>query len=350
MAPVSAPTLPPAPSVARPTGSSLHRYREAIAAQIASLEATGAVRCYRMLDWVLDAHRAEDGALTYGPPPEDPQALRRALVIDTETTGTDPLTARIIQVAGVTVCYEAATGRVVRVEAPFSLLHDPGVPIPEAVQTLTGITDDMVAGHVMDTAELSERVAGVDVVIAHNASYDRPVLEREVGPVFADVPWACTLRELPWEAWGQHGTRLGDLVRDRLGVVFDAHRADADVAAVAHLLATDTAPDGRPLMAALLDAARRPSTRFTAVGNSYGAREGIKAMGCKWDGARKEWSLDAAEGTEDAARARLESVWHLWTETVLTARDRHAPHRLPRAQLPVARAGAERGRGPARGR
>lgn len=98
------------------------------------------------------------------------QALPRYVVgIDIETTGLNPMEADIIEVAAVR--FDTTTGAEVN---RLVYLTKPLYPINETVQSLTGITPDMVA-----TApafkDIGHKVAdfiGTDTVFAHNAPFD----------------------------------------------------------------------------------------------------------------------------------------------------------------------------------
>jgi DNA polymerase III subunit epsilon len=79
----------------------------------------------------------------YGP--ADGRAIRTALYVDVETTGlTDD--DRIIELAALPFTYAVQTGEVCDVGEGYCAFEDPGRPIPEAVTSLTGITDDLVRG------------------------------------------------------------------------------------------------------------------------------------------------------------------------------------------------------------
>lgn len=64
-----------------------------------------------------------------------------AVVLDTETTGLDAATARIVQI-GVLRLVEGKLAS----EAHFERLIDPGIAIPAEVSAIHGITDDKVKG------------------------------------------------------------------------------------------------------------------------------------------------------------------------------------------------------------
>ncbi len=95
-------------------------------------------------------------------------------IVDVETTGSDPSSDRITEIALLEVNGNALTGE-------WSTLINPGGVIPGAVQALTGITQDMVerAPRFEQIAgELYERLSG-RVFVAHNARFDYGFVRRE---------------------------------------------------------------------------------------------------------------------------------------------------------------------------
>jgi DNA polymerase-3 subunit epsilon len=95
-------------------------------------------------------------------------------IVDVETTGSDPATDRVTEIAVL-----QAEGA--QLTAQWSTLVNPGTPIPGTIQALTGITQDMVdaAPRFAQIAdELYERLAG-RIFVAHNARFDYGFLRRE---------------------------------------------------------------------------------------------------------------------------------------------------------------------------
>ena len=105
-----------------------------------------------------------------------PLIALEAVVLDTETTGLDAATARIVQIAAVHIGDGALAG-----SQPFDTLVDPGVAVPEAVSKVHGITTQMLAGkpRFADVAAGLDRFVGHRVVIGHTIGYDMTVLARE---------------------------------------------------------------------------------------------------------------------------------------------------------------------------
>jgi len=89
------------------------------------------------------------------------------IVFDIETTGLSAQTCKITEIGAV----RAKNGEILEV---YNSLVNPGVPIPEDVVRLTGITDDMVKNERPIEVVLPEFLAfvGDRMLIAHNAGFD----------------------------------------------------------------------------------------------------------------------------------------------------------------------------------
>jgi len=115
------------------------------------------------------------------PPSPNPQSWRsRPLVfLDLETTGLDETTEEIIEFAAVRVVGGEVKGE-------FSRLANPGRPLSLAIIKLTGITDAELRRQPPSRAVLAEFLSfvGDDVVVAHNARFDRAFLVQRSGQYF----------------------------------------------------------------------------------------------------------------------------------------------------------------------
>jgi DNA polymerase-3 subunit epsilon len=117
-----------------------------------------------------------------------------ALFVDVETTGLDHAKDEIIELAMVPFTY-GPDGQIYEVREAFQRFHQPKSPITAEITKLTGITDEMVAGHAIDPLEVAAFAEDAVLVIAHNASFDRRFLER-LSAVFSLTPWACVLLDV----------------------------------------------------------------------------------------------------------------------------------------------------------
>lgn len=97
------------------------------------------------------------------------------IVFDLESTGLDLVNDRIIQISYIKVCPDGSEER-------ESLFVNPKQPIPDVVQKLTGITDDMVkdAPAFKERAQyLSEKFKGCDFAGFNSNHFDIPMLAEE---------------------------------------------------------------------------------------------------------------------------------------------------------------------------
>ncbi len=233
--------------------------------------------------------------------PADGSALSMAVAVDVETTGRDNQKDHIIQFSAVPFEYAPDSGRIYAVGAALTYLEDPGLPVPDEITQLTGISSEAVRGQRIDASEVSALVHPADLIIAHNAQFDRGFLERRL-PVFRELPWADTLTEVPWPI-GTGSAKLEFLMYKQCGLFFGAHTAEADCQAVIHLLATPFESGELP-MKLLLEAARRKSMRVWAIRAPFDKKDVLKARHYQWnsgdDGRPKAWFRDVPEADGQA--------------------------------------------------
>jgi DNA polymerase-3 subunit epsilon len=213
--------------------------------------------------------------------------VRRAAVVDTETTGTDPSTDKIIELAIVVFEYCADSGAVGRVVGRYDAFEDPGVPIPPESTAIHGITDDMVLGQQLDEVAIGHLLEGVRLVIAHNARFDRVFLEQRMA-VFATLPWGCSWQEVAWHEAGIESAKL-EYLAYRYGFFYEGHRAEADCLALLEVLRQPFAATGRPALVQLLESARRPSFRLWANNSAFETKDLLRKRGFRWDMPRRCW-------------------------------------------------------------
>lgn len=217
----------------------------------------------------------------------DGRPLARGAVVDTETTGLSLEVDVIIEFALVVFEYDRESGQVYRILDVFDELEDPGRPIPPESTAVHGITDDMVAGKRINDARVNELLVGVDLVIAHNARFDRPFLEDRL-PVFSTLPWACSFQQVAWAEESMASAKL-EYLAYRLGFFYDAHRAEADCLALLELLQTPLPVSGRLGLSCLLDRANDRDFRVYAVKAPFDSKDLLKLRAYRWDAERRSW-------------------------------------------------------------
>jgi DNA polymerase-3 subunit epsilon len=228
------------------------------------------------------------------------------IILDFETTGLDSSKDEIVEAACVKFRY-SATDEITGVSDIFHAYNEPSVPISALVTELTGITNEMVAGHRLDIAVLKAFVADADIIIAHNAGFDRKFAER-LSRIFEHKHWACTQTEIDWRKHGFGGAKLGYLLAD-IGYFHKAHRAIDDCRALVEILAYPLPATARSVFTELLDCARRTTVRVWAQGSPFDLKDTLKARGYHWndgsDGRPKSWFIDVAEDRRDAELSYL---------------------------------------------
>ncbi len=132
-----------------------------------------------------------------------------AVIVDVETTGLDHRRDEVIEIGMLRL--EHLHGAVLHVTGELCRLREPARAIDPGITRLTCITDEMVAGRAIDLDEIHDFLLGTDLVIAHNARFDRAFCEA-LHPGFASLPWACSVDEVDWTAAGFEGARLGHLL------------------------------------------------------------------------------------------------------------------------------------------
>lgn len=170
------------------------------------------------------------------------------LVFDTETTGLPlhpdaPLhkQPKIIELGAMML--DKKTGAVLR---ELSQLINPGEPVSAEITKITGITNEQLVGQPTFAEflpQLREFFLGANTLVAHNAPFDKGLLQFELARLHAeDFPMpektVCTVG-LYKDAWGRN-PRLIELYERVIGTAFiQEHRALSDVAALVEIIRKD---------------------------------------------------------------------------------------------------------------
>jgi DNA polymerase-3 subunit epsilon len=220
----------------------------------------------------------------YGP--VNGQATQRVIVLDTETTGLDSKSESIIELAMLSVLVDTVTGLPVGPVTIYESFEDPGKPIPSQITEITGIDDSMVKGLRIDDAAVTALVEQADLVVAHNAGFDRPFVEARL-PVFASKSWGCSFMGIEWKKEGSGSAKLEFLASER-GWFYDAHRAQVDCHALLQVLASPLA-NGQTGLSRLLSGLAQTRYKLRATGAPFESKDKLKSRGYRWDGEGRVW-------------------------------------------------------------
>jgi DNA polymerase-3 subunit epsilon len=221
---------------------------------------------------------------------------RVGVVLDVETLGLDPMKDEVIELGMVKFAY-SDKDEVTRVIGEFKALQQPSVPIPPEITNLTRITDDMVAGRSIDGTLVETFVADANIVIAHNANFDRRFAER-LWPSFERKPWACTATQIGWAKYSIGGAKLSYILA-ALGLFHEAHRAADDCHALVAVLSRRFNGASDTVLSQLLSEARKSSHRVWAENSPFELKDTLKRRAYRWsdgsDGSPRAWYIDVAE-------------------------------------------------------
>ena len=239
----------------------------------------------------------------------------RGLYVDCETTGFSPEHDEIIELAMLPFTY-ALDGRVVEVLHAEAEVHrnEPGRPLPAEITHLTGLTDDDVRGERIDIEATSALIGRSRLIVAHNARFDRPFVER-IPPAARARPWACSRAEVPWIAEGFASQALHCLLCAYGVFARDRHRALADCEAGVWLLARQLPVSGESVLAAIRRRALTGTVRPWAFRSPFETKEALRARGYRWmpqmrNGIERAWWTEVEpDQVEDELAWLRESVY-----------------------------------------
>jgi DNA polymerase-3 subunit epsilon len=221
-----------------------------------------------------------------------------AIIVDTETTGLDHTRDEVFELGMVAFLYNE-DGRIGDVVGTFNALREPSIPISSEITRITGITPGMVKGQTINLDAVEDFLQPANLVIAHNARFDRPFCER-LAHGFSLKAWACSHAEISWSDLGFEGSKLGYLL-SHCGWFHQGHRAVEDCHALLEVLAHPLPGNAACAMSHLLTSARKTMMRIWAEGSPFDMKDALKKRGYRWndgsDGRPKSWFIETPEET-----------------------------------------------------
>jgi len=141
-------------------------------------------------------------------------------IIDVETTGIDPATDRVCQIASVDLARIDGT-ELFGMNHPQKDLVNPGRTIPPQASAIHHIIDEDVAGK-NPLEDIISQYEGASCYVAHNAEFDRSFL-----PSLQEEKWICTLK-CALRIWPDQVSHSNQALRYYLGHIepFNLKRED----------------------------------------------------------------------------------------------------------------------------
>lgn len=216
--------------------------------------------------------------------------------LDIESTGLFYTRDKLIELGMVKFEY-TEDGRIFSLLEEFNSYQDPKIAIPEHITKLTGITNNMVAGQHIDERKVTDYLREVDLVIAHNAQFDRAFFET----TFPNIPpkaWACSMSDINWKDEDISSFKL-EYIAYRYNFFYEGHRAIIDCLAGIHILSQTLHVSKGLVLKSLLDNALQLRFLLWAVNAPYDCKELLKERSYRWmhraDNNIKAWCIELPE-------------------------------------------------------
>ncbi|AFC70431.1 3'-5' exonuclease [Rickettsia amblyommatis] len=144
------------------------------------------------------------------------------------------------------------------------------------ITELTGITDEMVKGKHIDQEEVIQFLENVDIIIAHNAAFDRPFFDKMFPKVIAKV-WGCSRADIDWKAEKIESHKL-EYLAYKYNFFYEGHRAVTDCLAGLHLLAQTLPISKQPALKQLLISCNKTRFKIWTKNAPYDTKDLLKAI------------------------------------------------------------------------
>jgi DNA polymerase-3 subunit epsilon len=216
--------------------------------------------------------------------------------LDIEATGLSYKQDKLIELGMVKFEY-TQDGRVFRLLDEFNCYQDPNMPIPEYITKLTGINNDTVRGQMIDENGVAAYLHDVDIIIAHNAQFDRTFFELTF-PTVPPKAWGCSMYDIDWNSEDISSHKL-EYIAYKYGFFYDGHRAVIDCLAGIHVLAQNLLNSKQPVLKQLLTNSLAIRFKLYAVDSPLKSKDLLKARGYRWsmnqNDKHRAWSIELTE-------------------------------------------------------
>lgn len=216
--------------------------------------------------------------------------IRIGSVLDVETTGLNQSQDKVIEIGVRQFKFNRESGEVLVFGESYSSFQDPGMALSEEVTRITGITDAMVKGHQIDWKKVDEMLHTSSIIIAHNAGFDRPFIDR-VSAVSPKKIWGCSYQQVDWTAKGYPTQKL-EVLSIYHGFFNESHRALSDADSLLYLLSLKNQKIGTAYLQELLNQARKTTIQMIASQSPFESKDHLRLRNYRWDAQNKFWSKE----------------------------------------------------------
>ena len=211
---------------------------------------------------------------------------RMICFLDLETTGLNSNKDQIVEIAIKLVSINEIDGQLLGVVDSYESFNDPKIVMDEKNIAIHGITNEMVLGQFIDWDKVKNIFEKSDIVVAHNARFDRSFMDKYF-PLSEEKVWACSVNDIDWAGLG-FSSRSQELLCIWHGFYYESHRAMTDVDALIHLVTNDSYVDEKPIKQLIANAFQL-GYKILALNSSIKLKDDLRNNGYYWNSDNKYW-------------------------------------------------------------
>ena len=228
----------------------------------------------------------------------DEELLKKGI----ESTGLKKEEDEIIEIALRLLKIDKATGSILSIEKSYESFNDSNSVLDPKITLITGITKGMIKDEKIDWTIVGEIFDNSDLIVAHNARFDRGFLDRYLA-ISKEKIWACSHRDIDWLERGFVKNSL-ELLSIWHGFYYDSHRAMNDVDALIHLVIHPSYIENKPLIE-LIENAKKIHYKVVAVNSPFETKDILRSNYYRWNPKIRAWWKLIDEETVDEEREWL---------------------------------------------
>jgi DNA polymerase-3 subunit epsilon len=222
-------------------------------------------------------------------------------ILDTETTGLVAGKDEIIEIAIRQWIYHKKEHYLIKPVAFYAELNEPkNNEISDLITEITGITKEDVAGKKIDWESVAKMLGESDFILAHNAGFDRPMIEEipMLKQISANKIWTCSFKQVDWAGMGFLSAKQ-ELLSVFHGFHYSGHRALTDIDALANLMLQGD------YLKSILASAKTKQVNVDCISAPFDKKDLLKSKGFFWDAPNKCWSKLIPETEQPEMKAFL---------------------------------------------
>jgi DNA polymerase III subunit epsilon len=238
-------------------------------------------------------------------------SLSLGVVIDLETSGTYAHIDQVIEIGMILFSFNPKDGALIEIVEEYSSLNEliPGTgSLSLFVKQLTELTEEKLKGHKIDWDKVNLLLKKADIVIAHNARFDRSFMDKE-SLISQSRLWGCSMSQVDWM---KHGfkTKSLELLSQRFGFFSDSHRALIDAKSTLHIITHFKQNKSETYLRELLKNTKIQRVLLEATNSPFESKDLLRERRYRWSTKKRVWSKTVLAGSlESEKKWLLENIY-----------------------------------------